>query len=349
MMKSPKISDDVRLNNNGNTTLKNITEELDSRKQSDKRDQIHAPPNSFRIHNIFNIILDLSRSLVKTSSKTTNSVWSMTWFYINHFILLSLFFIIAIYKNFQYIYRRLYLKYLALTYYPSKSPQVIRDDVNKLSKIPKTISCILDLKDEDDENGGKDGLISSISELTAWSISAGLKKLIIYEFTGTLTQSTECVADLRKYITKTLTLYFGTEAIPTFSIRVPHKNLIIYSDNYKSDKNVIADLEIDLISRVDGKPTLVELTKTMSELAVNRELSIKDITIDLIDEELRELVGPEPDLLISFAPSLNLEDYPPWHIRLSEIYWEPDNKDVNYAVFLRALQQFSNCKINIGK
>ncbi|EMG49140.1 hypothetical protein G210_0167 [Candida maltosa Xu316] len=303
MMKSPKISDDVRLNNNGNTTLKNITEELDSRKQSDKRDQIHAPPNSFRIHNIFNIILDLSRSLVKTS----------------------------------------------LTYYPSKSPQVIRDDVNKLSKIPKTISCILDLKDEDDENGGKDGLISSISELTAWSISAGLKKLIIYEFTGTLTQSTECVADLRKYITKTLTLYFGTEAIPTFSIRVPHKNLIIYSDNYKSDKNVIADLEIDLISRVDGKPTLVELTKTMSELAVNRELSIKDITIDLIDEELRELVGPEPDLLISFAPSLNLEDYPPWHIRLSEIYWEPDNKDVNYAVFLRALQQFSNCKINIGK
>ena len=57
-----------------------------------------------------------------------------------------------------------------------------------------------------------------------------------------------------------------------------------------------------MISRIDGKPTLVELTKTMSELAVNRELLIRDITIDLIDEELHELVGPEPDLLISFCP-----------------------------------------------
>ncbi|KAK6869137.1 Dehydrodolichyl diphosphate synthase complex subunit NUS1, partial [Candida tropicalis] len=222
-------------------------------------------------------------------------------------------------------------------------------DVNRLTKIPKILSCILDLKDDDDENGGKDGLIASIGELSAWCLSAGIGKLIIYEFTGCLGQTNDCIADVKKEITKTLTLYFGTDSIPKFSIRVPHKNMIIYSDNYKSEQDQNVDLEIDLISRVDGKPTVVELTKTMSELAANKELSIKDITIELIDEELRELVGPEPDLLISFAPSLNLEDYPPWQIRLSEIYWEPDNKDVNYAVFLRGLQQFSNCKIKIGK
>lgn len=345
---SPKISENVRLRNNGNTQLKNITRDMNNNdNESNEDSETKAPPNSYRIYNIFSIILALFRSLIKTTSKTTNSVFQMSMFYINHFILLSLFFMIAIYKNFQYLYRRVYLKYLAVTYYPSKSPQVIREDINKLEKIPKIVSCILDLQDDEDENGGKDGLINSISELTAWSMSAGLTKLIIYEFTGVLIENSGCIVDLRKYITKTLVLYFGTEAIPTFSIRIPHKNLIIYSDNH-IDGNV-ADLEIDLISRIDGKPTLVELTKTMSELAVNRELLIRDITIDLIDEELHELVGPEPDLLISFAPSLNLEDYPPWHIRLSEIYWEPDNKDVNYAVFLRGLQQFSNCKINIGK
>ncbi|KAF6072227.1 putative integral membrane protein [Candida albicans] len=290
---SPKISENVRLRNNGNTQLKNITCDMNNNdNESNEDSETKAPPNSYRIYNIFSIILALFRSLIKTTSKTTNSVFQMSMFYINHFILLSLFFMIAIYKNFQYLYRRVYLKYLAVTYYPSKSPQVIREDINKLEKIPKIVSCILDLQDDEDENGGKDGLINSISELTAWSMSAGLTKLIIYEFTG--------------YITKTLVLYFGTEAIPTFSIRIPHKNLIIYSDNH-IDGNA-ADLEIDLISRIDGKPTLVELTKTMSELAVNRELSIRDITIDLIDEELHELVGPEPDLLISFAPSLNLED-----------------------------------------
>ncbi|KAF6072226.1 putative integral membrane protein [Candida albicans] len=258
---SPKISENVRLRNNGNTQLKNITCDMNNNdNESNEDSETKAPPNSYRIYNIFSIILALFRSLIKTTSKTTNSVFQMSMFYINHFILLSLFFMIAIYKNFQYLYRRVYLKYLAVTYYPSKSPQVIREDINKLEKIPKIVSCILDLQDDEDENGGKDGLINSISELTAWSMSAG----------------------------------------------IPHKNLIIYSDNH-IDGNA-ADLEIDLISRIDGKPTLVELTKTMSELAVNRELSIRDITIDLIDEELHELVGPEPDLLISFAPSLNLED-----------------------------------------
>lgn len=347
MIKSPKILEHVRSKNNGNTELRNITEEVDH--SNDTQSIVNPPPNSYRIYNLFNIILDLTHSLVKTSSAVSSSAWSITWFYISHFILLSLFLVIAIYKNFQYIYRRLYLKYLTLTYYPSKSPQVIRDDINRLTKIPKILSCILDLKDEDDENGGKDGLIASICELTAWSLSAGIGKLIIYEFTGCLSQTNDCIVDVKREITKTLTLYFGTDSIPTFSIKVPHKNMIIYSDNYKNDGEHNADLEIDLISRVDGKPTVVELTKTMSELAANNELLVKDITIDLIDEELKELVGPEPDLLISFAPSLNLEDYPPWQIRLSEIYWEPDNKDVNYAIFLRGLQQFSNCKIKIGK
>ncbi|RCK64330.1 Dehydrodolichyl diphosphate synthase complex subunit NUS1 [Candida viswanathii] len=347
MMLSPKILEDVRLKNHGNTQLKNITEEVTQ--AEDSQSMVKPPPNSFRIYNIFHIILDLSHSLVKTSSAVSNSAWSITWFYINHFILLSIFFLIAVYKNFQYIYRRLYLKYLTLTYYPSKSPQVIREDVNRLTKIPKILSCLLDLKDDDDENGGKEGLIASICELAAWSLSAGIGKLIVYEFTGCLCQTNDCIADVKKEVTKTLTLYFGTDTIPTFSVRVPHKNMIIYSDSYKENQEQTVDLEIDLISRVDGKPTVVELTKTMSELAANHELLVKDITIDLIDEELRELVGPEPDLLISFAPSLNLEDYPPWQIRLSEIYWEPDNKDVNYAVFLRGLQQFSNCKIKIGK
>lgn len=347
MIKSPKITEDVRLKNNGNIQLKNISEEVSQ--SHDNQSIVKPPPSTYRIYNIFNIILDLSHSLIKTSSAASSSAWSITSFYISHFILLSLFLVIAIYKNFQYIYRRLYLKYLTLTYYPSKSPQVIRDDVNRLTKIPKILSCILDLKDDDDENGGKDGLIASIGELSAWCLSAGIGKLIIYEFTGCLGQTNDCIADVKKEITKTLTLYFDTDSIPKFSIRVPHKNMIIYSDNYKSEQDQNVDLEIDLISRVDGKPTVVELTKTMSELAANKELLIKDITIELIDEELRELVGPEPDLLISFAPSLNLEDYPPWQIRLSEIYWEPDNKDVNYAVFLRGLQQFSNCKIKIGK
>lgn len=312
------------------------------------------PPNRDGAGGFLKDVGGLMRSLVRGDKKNRETISEsfLRWvvFYASHTVLLGIFFCISIYKNIEYIYRRVFLKFLTLAYYPSKTPQLIRDDVNKLAKLPKRVSCILDLKDDDDENGGVDGLISDISELTAWSILAGVPVLSIYEYSGIVQHH---LPELCRYIVKNLSVYFGTESVPVFSIRIPHSNTVIYSNNLHQSPTFEVprsiDLEISLLSKIDGKPTIIELTKSMCELAANNELSIKDITIDLIDEELIELVGVEPDLLISFGPSLDLQDYPPWHIRLSEIYWEADNQDVNYSVFIRALQKYSNCKVNVGK
>lgn len=314
---------------------------------------IKHPGNTVRSRNMITVLNSIVRNLFSSpSDKECKSATSEIFYLLNRAILLSIFFFLAVYKNIQYLFRRMALRILTLAYYPSKTPQLIREDVSKLAKIPKRVSCILDLRDDEDENGGVDGLISDISELTAWSISAGIPNLTIYEFNGTVT---DYLPTLRRYIKKNLSIYFGTDAIPIFSIWVPHENLIIYSTDESQTIHPSSppphqvDLKITILSRVDGKPTIVELTKTMSELALNLELSVKDITTELIDEELVTLVGHEPDLLLSFGPSLDLQEYPPWHIRLSEIYWEPDNMYVDYAVFLRALQKYSNCKIKLGK
>lgn len=261
--------------------------------------------------------------------------------FVSHLLLLGIFFVISILHNIRYVYHRMVLRFLLVAYYPNKLPQVIRNDVTKLGKIPKRVSIILDLKDDNDENGGVDGLINDISELAAWAVSAGIPHLTIYEYNGIVKGH---VDELLRYISKNLTSYFGTDLLPSYLVRIPHSNKEVRSNDARP-----VDLHITLLSRIDGKPTIIELTQTMSELASQNELSIKDINVDLIDEELQELVGPEPDLLVSFAPVLDLQDYPPWHIRLSEIYWEPDNMGVNYAVFIRALQRFSNCKVNLGK
>lgn len=262
---------------------------------------------------------------------------------VNHLILLAVFFIMSIIKNIEFIYHKAYLRFLSLTYNPNKSPQVIRDDVNVLGKIPKRISCIISMRSEDDENGGVDGVIADIAELAAWCTSAGIPSLTIYEETGVVKNHLD---QLQRSVAKNLRGYFGL-SIPSYNILIPHTNVKVSGGDSSdgSDK----DLDIALLSRVDGKPTIVELTKTMSELTANNELSVKDISVKLIDEELCELVGPEPDLLICFDPVLDLHDYPPWHIRLSELYWEADNDSVTYAVFIRALRRFSNCKVNVGK
>lgn len=261
---------------------------------------------------------------------------------VSHMVLLALFFLMSIIRNLEYVYHKTYLRFLSITYYPNKLPLVIRNDVTQLSKIPKRLSCIISMRSEDNENGGIEGAVSDIAELAAWCLSAGIPSLTIYEETGAVKPH---LAELDRYITKNLRAYFGIPT-PAFTLRVPHSNTTVASGT-KTDGQ--PTLDISLLSRVDGKPTIVELTKTMSELTANRELSVKDITVQLIDEELSELVGPEPDLLICFDPVLDLHDYPPWHLRLSELYWDPDNDSVGYPVFIRALRQFANCKVNVGK
>jgi dehydrodolichyl diphosphate syntase complex subunit NUS1 len=41
--------------------------------------------------------------------------------------------------------------------------------------------------------------------------------------------------------------------------------------------------------------------------------------MDLIDAQLSDHVSGEPDLLILFSPTVKLQGYPPWQLRLTEI------------------------------
>lgn len=262
-------------------------------------------------------------------------------FYARHAILLWVFFCMSIIRNFQFVYHKMCLRVFSMAYYPNKSPQVIREDVTRLGKIPRRVSCIVNLRSDDDENGGVEGLVADIAELAAWCASAGIPSLTIYEYSGAVKLH---VGELQRYVTRNMAAYFGVP-VPNFSVKVPHLNVSEVCGNAHEP----VDLEISLLLREDGKPTIVELAKTMGELTANGELRADDITVKLIDEELGELVGPEPDLLVCFGPVLDLQDYPPWHIRLSEIYWEPDNNSVNYAVFIRALRKYSQSKVNLGR
>lgn len=78
-------------------------------------------------------------------------------------------------------------------------------------------------------------------------------------------------------------------------------------------------LTVLLISADDGRNTLVDLTKTLAEMAQRGKIAPGDISADLIDAEISESVMDEPDMLILFGDRVLLKGYPPWQIRLSEI------------------------------
>ena len=147
-------------------------------------------------------------------------------------------------------------------------------------------------------------------------------------------------------------------------------------------------LNVLLLSATDGRPTLVDLTKTLTEMSQHGKLHPSDISADLIDAEITESSCGEPDLLVLMAASaykrrrpakrrrrrsltelgvgaddvggdagtsagaggdVCLRGYPPWQVRLTEIFHVQDNSGAGYQVFLRALHKYAKSEMRLGR
>lgn len=129
----------------------------------------------------------------------------------------------------------------------------------------------------------------------------------------------------------------------------PESNDLEDDDDDHDDGHATVPLSILLISAEDGRDSMVDLTKTLAEMAQRNKLDTADITTELVDAELSESVMSEPDLLVLFGPHVELAGYPPWHIRLTEISHVQDNHGVGYRVFYLALQKFAGAQMRMGK
>lgn len=266
-------------------------------------------------------------------------------------LLMCLYIVYAITRYFQREYNRVAIKLLDLAYNPSNSPQLIRQDVNKLQKIPKRLAAILESKSEGDIGGGIGGLINDGSDVVCWTVSAGIKHLSLYDYDGLMKKN---IKDFRIGIHHKLAKYFGPNNVPEFAVRIPHSNQVFFGkddddDVTQDEKTHKVAIEISLLSKVDGRDTILDLTRTLADLCAEGQLEVDDVDTKLVNQELTQLVGPEPDLLLYFGPTLDLQGFPPWHIRLTELYWETDNDQVSYYVFIRGLKQYADCKMNVGK
>ena len=144
--------------------------------------------------------------------------------------------------------------------------------------------------------------------------------------------------------TQKLAFYYGG-AHPSLSVTCPHKEAYS-SPNHKAGKG---HLKLHLISSEDGRASMVDLTRTLAEMSQRGKLSPQDISMELVDAELSEGIMSEPDLLILFEPYVELSGYPPWQVRLTEIFCLQDNEAFGYQVFLRALYNFANAEMRRGR
>lgn len=142
------------------------------------------------------------------------------------------------------------------------------------------------------------------------------------------------------------TFYFAGQH-PSLSLTSPNKDACSSPALAGGDKH--GHLKLHLISAQDGRESVVDLTRTLAEMSQRGKISPRDISMELVDAELSEGIMPEPDLLILFSPNVELSGYPPWQIRLTEIFCLQDNQEFGYQVFLKALRKFAKAQMRRGK
>lgn len=98
------------------------------------------------------------------------------------FILIQLAF--SFYIRLRRAYHVVLDRTFAILYYHHHAPELIKQDFRGLKKIPHHLSVILELRGEEQDPGGLEGLLDEVAEISAWCACAGISLLSVYEKTG---------------------------------------------------------------------------------------------------------------------------------------------------------------------
>ncbi|KAK9771372.1 putative ditrans,polycis-polyprenyl diphosphate synthase [(2E,6E)-farnesyldiphosphate specific] [Seiridium cardinale] len=260
--------------------------------------------------------------------------------------------IFSFYIRLRIAYHAVTLHAVSVLRYHHRTPEYIARDVHTLKKKPRHVSVILKMEEGGKRGDAKDKLLNDVADITAWCASAGIPVLTVYEKTGILKEKMERE---HREISRRLQDWFGKYQAPILHIRSPNMPSITppnYHSNAKGGfvnvEGTVSNMGVNFISAEDGRDSMVDLTRVLTDMSQRGKLLPEQVTMDIVDQELRQVLQ-EPDLLISFAPWVDLQAYPPWQIRLTEIYCEPDNQGVGYQVFLNALRRYSSATFKLGK
>lgn len=130
----------------------------------------------------------------------------------------------SVFVRFRQGYRAVLHRISAILYYHHRTPELIRNDVKHLSRLPKHLSVILELQKEDQE--GLDELLDNVAEISAWCASVGIPVLSVYEKTGALKNH---IPTTHKSVAAKLHAYFG-KSRPSVQVRAPHMPSFLNGD-----------------------------------------------------------------------------------------------------------------------
>ena len=96
--------------------------------------------------------------------------------------------IFSLYIRLRQTYHVILDRTFAILYYHHRAPELIRQDIRGLSRLPEHLSVILELKGEERGQAGLEKLMDDVAEISTWCTCVGIPTLSIYEKSGIQTQ-----------------------------------------------------------------------------------------------------------------------------------------------------------------
>ena len=123
-----------------------------------------------------------SRRRKSVHKKRTGTIRTSIHFFVYHVVAL----LFSVFFRFRRAYRLVRGKIVSLLKYHHRTPEFIAHDVKSLQKMPKHLSVVIDYQEDDEHQGnaGLEGLVNDVCEIAAWTASAGIPFLSVYERTG---------------------------------------------------------------------------------------------------------------------------------------------------------------------
>ncbi|KAF9092811.1 hypothetical protein BGX27_001722 [Mortierella sp. AM989] len=233
--------------------------------------------------------------------------------------------------------------------------RVLRKDLGTdLTKKPQHLAVILpaaSLSEEEEEEWH-----SRVSQLAQWSVASGIKCLSIMRTDSLIPEHFELLQERIDFEMKEF--YKEERNVPVARVRtlrpvedsvhvVTHKAGVSSVEDLQ--KKLGYDLDVVILAERDGHDRLAANVRALGDAALQKDIQSQDITVKFLDRQLSVELS-EPELLIVFKDDLDLSSYPPWHIRLTEIFHHPDQYIIpQYTMFLQALHRYAKCEQRFGK
>ena len=92
--------------------------------------------------------------------------------------------VFSLYIRLRQTYHVILDRSFAILYYHHRAPELIRQDVQGLNRVPDHLSVILELKSEERGQAGLEKLMDDVAEISTWCTCVGIPMLSVYEKTG---------------------------------------------------------------------------------------------------------------------------------------------------------------------